>query len=350
MSKLQALINNHKEQLALDKQIMAQRAAEHQAALVAKARERLILAADQWGLDEVLGLHKIEEYPNGQGVVRCVGEICVEGVHIATHAETPVADWGNIEIGLADRAMGFWRYEQASPTWSETVFTPWIVKLATTFIDERAAMLTKLQPRLATARKLVALAKQYEERVTYYRECRRQWAERWTRELWTPWTLWRVRYVPLCNMVGNDSLNLAVDAHGPEVIMCIERPDEIVESLRQFPTTTVHRVETDGLICEMEIPSFLDAEQVFQEEISIGKSLAYHRRYHGCDVVVNVPAIEQREPDKAPELADFPQWVAEVDDHLAEIARRFWESDYGWGDIIERSAEQWVEDWGSVFD
>lgn len=345
MSKLQTLINNHKEQLALDKQIMAQRAAERQAALVAKTRKRLSLAADQWGLDEVLGLHKIEEYPYGQGVVRWVGEICVEGVHIATHAETPVADWGNIEIGLRDAEAGFCRYEQVGPTLNEAQFTPWMVKLASTFFDERAAMLAKRQPRLAAARKLVALAKQYEERVAVYQECRRQWAERWTQELWKPWALWRVRYVPIVAMNVE-----GVDEREPETIMCLEDPGEIVEALRQFPTATVRRVETDGRICEMEIPSFLDAEVVRQEEISIGKLLAYHRHYHGCDVVVNVPAIEGRKPDTAPVLADFYQWVREVDEHIAEIVRRFEEADYGWGDILERSAEQWVEDWGSVFD
>lgn len=349
MSKLQTLINNHKDQLALDKQIMEQRAAEHQAALVTKARERLRLAAEKWGLNELLGLHKVEEYPDGKGVVRWVGEICTEDVCIATHAETTVADWGNVEIGFQDWA-GFGRYEQASPAWSEAVFTPWMVKFAATFLDERAAMLALRQPRLAAARKLVTLAKAYEERVTFYRALRLQWAERWTRELWKPWELWRVRYVPIC-AIANDALDLAIDVHGPEIIMCLEGPDEIVEALRHYSTATVHRVETDGRICEMEIASFLDAEVVPQEEISIGKSLPYHRRYSGRDVVVNVPATEEREPtDTVPELADFVRWVAEVDDTLGVVVARFYDADYGWGDIIERSPEQWVEDWGKVFD
>ena len=281
---------------------MEQRATEHRNALIAKAEDRIATAADKWRLDELLGFREMHVYPDGTGVVRWVGDIYLDGMIIVTHAETPIADWGNIEIGLQDPGTGFCCYEQVSAVWNEAEFMPWMVKLATTFLDDLAAMLAKRQSRLAAARKLVALAKAYEERVAFYKECRRQWAEKWTRELWKPWALWRVRYVPLCTMVDNEALDLAVDVHGPEVIMCIEEPDEIVEGLRQFPTATVHRVETDGRICEIEIPSFLDAELVRQEELCIGKSLAYHRRYHGCDVVVNVPAIEEREPDKAPEL------------------------------------------------
>lgn len=342
MNMLQILIDSHKEQLVLDKRIMEQRAAEHQAALVAKARERLDMVADRWGLDELLGLHEVMVCPADNAVVRYSGEICVEGMRIATHAETTVADWGNIEIGLRDVAADFCRYEQVGPSLDEAQFTPRMVKLAMTFLDERAAMLAKWQPRLATARKLVALAQQYEERVAFYRECRRQWAERWTRELWQTWAMWRVRYVPI--------VAEGADERKPEMIMCLEGPDEIVEALHQFPTATVRRVEKDGRICEMEIASFLDAEVVRLEEISIGKSLDYHRHYQGCDVVVNVPAIEGREPDAAPVLADFYRWVREVDEQIAEIVRRFEEADYGWGDIVERSAEQWVNDWGCAFD
>ncbi|MGD9726908.1 MAG: hypothetical protein AB7R40_22380 [Nitrospiraceae bacterium] len=336
------------QQLAADKVAMEQKAVAFQEERTRKSQERLQMVCDNWGLDELLGLSRMTI---SDIVVRYEGNMCIAGVPLNTHAQTQIGDWGNIELMLEDAENDFRQYQEISPTLNAEIFRIEMLKFVVAFMDRRQHVLAErraaealIQKRLRVARKLVQLATLYGERQALDREQCRQWAERWTRELWRPWALWRVRYVPVAGMAVAD------DEGGPETIMALEGPDEIITALQQFPTATVRWVTTDGLIHEMEIPSFLDATRVEMNEFCIGSRMAYHRCYRRADVVVNVPAVEEREPVLPARLADFAAWAAEVDDEIGGIVRRFYEADYGWEEIAERSAEQWVEDWGAVFD
>jgi hypothetical protein len=134
-------------------------------------------------------------------------------------------------------------------------------------------------------------------------------------------------------------------------MMCLEQPETILAALAQFPTATVHRVETDGAIVAMEIPSFVEAEPVALETLTIGQALAYHRTHRGLEVVVNVPAIAEREPEPAPRLAPFTVWLQDVDESVAEIAERFEAAEWDVAEIAALAPEDALgERCGWLFD
>jgi hypothetical protein len=237
---------------------------------------------------------------------------------------------------------GIYTREEWSVTVGASRFKVEFLQLARHFLAKREPKAL----RLPQARKLIQLAKLYEERKAVYVEMRRQWAERWTKELWAPWVLWRVWYLPVYGKGVEPD-----EERGPEAMMCLEQPETILAALAQFPTATVHRVETDGAIVAMEIPSFVEAEPVALETLTIGQALAYHRTHRGLEVVVNVPAIAEREPEPAPRLAPFTVWLQDVDESVAEIAERFEAAEWDVAEIAALAPEDALgERCGWLFD
>ena len=346
MNKLQVLVNEHNDLMCRQKADMDKSTACAQRTRLDKAQQRLITARLDWGLDELVGLRGDNYQLDEHGRLYHPGEMCVEGVRMDTRVVTQVEDWGNIAVMLAT-ADGFEATETFNPTLDEATFMAALLTSVLQFLTKRASALDLRDRRLPTARKLVALAKQYQDREALYVEMQRQWAEQWTRELGQPWGLWRVRYLPVYYHALTD---VVAQAGGPEVVMCLEGPDVILEALRHFSSATIQRVHTDGQIFTMEIASFLDAEYVPQEMVSIGKHLPYHRAYAGEKVVVNVPAIESREPDKAPTLAVFSEWLAGVDETLVAVAKRCAEADFSVADIAEIDPDVLVAGWGRLVD
>lgn len=342
MNHLQNLLNEHWFQVAYEKEEREIKAIAQRDALVQRTWDRLVRANETWELAKWLGLRGNPLIIDDQ-YVRYVGEVHIDGVDIETYAQTPIRDYANIEIKLEEVGTVA-NYGEVAASLAVEQFRQYLLKFAVEFWTRRETVRAEWGRRLPVARKFVHLAHLYSERVALYESLQKEWVERWTVQLWGPWTLWRVRYVPVAGMAVAD------DEGGPETILCLEGPEAIVEALRHFPTATVRRVETDGTIREMEIPSFLDAERISLVEFSHNKALPYHRHYRAGGWVLNVPAHDERTPDSAPILVDFPQWITEVEDSLGDIARCFAEADYDWADIIERSAEQWVADWGRVFD
>lgn len=346
MNKLQALVNEHNELMNRQKAEMEKRAACERRARLDKAQQRLITARLDWGLDELLGLSGDNYQLDEQGRLYQSGAMEVEGVGIATRIITELLDYGSITVMLATED-GISRTETFNPKIGEKDFMPALLHFVLNFITKRSAQLELSDRRLPTARKLVTLAKQYQARETFYTEMQRQWAERWTRELGQAWGLWRVRYLPV---YYRDLTDVVAQSGGPEVMMCLEGPDVILDALSHFSSATIQRVHTDGQIFTMEIASFVDAEYVPQEMVSIGKGLPYHRQYRGGSVVVNVPAIESREPENAPRLANFCDWLADVDETLVAVAKRCAEADFAVADLAEMDPAMLVTDWGYLID
>lgn len=340
-------MNEAEEERAMMAMTSAHAAVEKRARLERMAQERMAQAVEQWGLVALLGL-PLTDTVMEQAVVRRA-EVQLDETPAVVVVQTGIADWGNIRITLQDVAQTDTAcLEEWGVTLDVERFKAEFVNFVRNFIVHRQQVVVRRGRRLPKIRKLIQLAQHYRERQVAYVEMQRQWAERWTRGLWKPWVLWRVRYVPMYGITsGEDGMG------GPETILCLEEPEEIAAALREFPTATVHRVETDGAIVEMEIPSLLDAELVPQETMTIGEALPYHRRYWavagGAAVLVNVPAIEEREPEPAPTLQPFADFLLEVDEEFAGIVKRMALDDYDATAMAELQPEEAEERLGRFY-
>lgn len=327
-------MNEAEEDRAMMALTNAHAAVEKRARLERMALERMAQAVEKWGLVALLGLPLTDTVL--EEVVARRAQVQLGAAPAVVVVQTSIADWGNIRITLQDTAQAdIACMEEWGVTLDAPRFKAEFVNFVRNFMVHRQQVVERRQRRLSKIRKLIQLAQHYREREAAYVEMRRQWAERWTRGLWEPWLLWRVRYVPVYGITYSED-----GMGGPETIMCLEGPDCITEVLREFPTATVHRVETDGSIVEMEIPSLLDAELCPQETMTIGEALGYHRHYRGHEVVVNVPAIEEREPEPAPTLAPFAEFLIEVDEELAGIVKRMIQDDYEPAVIADMTPEE----------
>lgn len=174
------------------------------------------------------------------------------------------------------------------------------------YAQQRAEDIDRDQRRaqaLAMARGYIEIAKTYTERYERAKARARRWAEEWSKKLWEPHELWRVRYRAVGDNVDTES--------AAESIVVMESPDDILTALHEFTTATVTKVYPTGDAKEIAIASFLDAEMISINAHELELPMVWHRRHSAMGYFVNVPAHVNETPAKGPDIIPWYQYVEE---------------------------------------
>ena len=161
--------------------------------------------------------------------------------------------------------------------------------------QERAARAQR-NADLLYAAQIIELAQAYlHEEALYHNACF-DWAVEWTRELWGPSELYRLRYTPVV-VDGNTE-------HCIQEIVVLDHPSTLDEDAWRHAVT---EVTSDGRTHKMWIGAFLDARPVRYEKPSITAPLMHHRHVSAQGYRVNVPADDLSPVDLAAIAAARPQ-------------------------------------------
>lgn len=129
-----------------------------------------------------------------------------------------------------------------------------------------------------------------------------QWAETEQKRLWTPWTLWKVRYAPLdLHLVNADEDATLSDLI--ETVYTLDQPERFANARPARLT----RVDAHGKTSEFVIGAFMDAERIDYDKPTSN----HHRCYYGGnkyveEFAVYVPPFVMEEPTPAPERPKTP--------------------------------------------
>ena len=149
---------------------------------------------------------------------------------------------------------------------------------------------------LSYAGQIIELAQAYlHEDALYHNRCF-DWAVEWTRELWEPSELYRLRYVPV-TADGNTE-------HCIQEIVVLDHPSTLDVGDWNHAVT---EVTTDGRTRKLWIGAFLDARPVRYEKPQISMGLIYHRSVRAGYYYVNVPADDLSPVDLAAVEAARPE-------------------------------------------
>lgn len=173
-------------------------------------------------------------------------------------------------------------------------------ELTAEFMAARAGFSDLEEQRRAVAGALRDLAAIYVESSAAIAEAQREWAERWTKQLWHPWVVWRVTYTAMTRTQNADEVLMTVHV--------LEHPKTLA---RKLPPLEVSAVSETGEVTKMWIGPFVNAMPQVIEKGSIDRSLPFHRHFYAGAHVVNVPANVDVDPgDPAPEQVSFEETLA----------------------------------------
>lgn len=208
----------------------------------------------------------------------------------------------------------------ASRSWADDV-DDWQAQVAA-LVAEYVAAYEKWEKAFTaqrdTACRIIGLAQYWTEQENAHDERCKAWAQRWTEELWQPWTAWRIDYCP----VGAGEINITVE--DKSLLGSVE--DALVRSavtidgapgnIRYFPQYNV--VDRHGDITRMALGAFFDATRLdYNQPPDINLIAPYHRHYGGGRWTVNVPPTVADEPDPPPKRLE-PAWNQYVYHQLPE--------------------------------
>ena len=160
---------------------------------------------------------------------------------------------------------------------------------------------------LSYAGQIIELAQAYLHEEALYENSCFDWAVEWTRELWEPSELYRLRYVPV-TADGNTE-------HCIQEIVVLDHPSTLDVGDWHHAVT---EVTAAGRTHKLWIGAFLDARPMRTEKPQISGSLNYHRSVRAGHYYVNAPADDLSPIDLAAVEAARPAPPVRWYDWLAE--------------------------------
>lgn len=134
---------------------------------------------------------------------------------------------------------------------------------------------------LIYAAAIIELAQAYVQEYAWYELACYDWAIEWTRELWAPGELYKVRYMPVTAGTYTESFTRDV------VIM--ENPSTLELGNQN---TLVTEVTPQGQACQRWIGAFLDASPIRWHNPCITDRYMYHTSLRAGDYYVNIPPAD----------------------------------------------------------
>lgn len=280
-----------------ESEIQAAKERQEKAERYNAAAARLAVALGEWPLlSKTLGLGVTMR--EGEHNVYIKGETSLQEFEIMTELRTGHAAYdsvyirlGNESKGAAVRLQGDWQWDRLAHGLARTA-DELLTKLRRDAKEEQDRQ-ERAKRNLAEVQQAISLAQEYSALWENYQERCLIWANDWTEQMWEPWELYHVRYVPLHGGLLEPDPAI-VD------IYCMDAPRDIALALQNGPVADVDVVEINGTVTTLTIPSFLDATPVCMESPTILLARNHHRWYKAGNYYVNVPAWDLREPQGAP--------------------------------------------------
>lgn len=181
--------------------------------------------------------------------------------------------------------------------------------------EERTARNAR-NARLIYAVEIIELAQAYVYEHAWYELACYDWATEWTRELWAPGELYKVRYVPV-TADGNTE-------HCIQELVVVDHPSTL--DMGDW-NSVVTEVTSHGHVCKRWIGAFLDAKPIRWDKPLITDRFMYHTHIRAGDFYVNIPPADLVPVDTDAVEAARPEPPARWVDWLRERYSSPWQID-----------------------
>lgn len=162
--------------------------------------------------------------------------------------------------------------------------------------DEERRERNDRNARLIYAVEIIELAQAYVEEYAWYELSCYAWATEWTRKLWAPCELYKVRYVPI-TADGNTE-------HCIQELVVVDHPSTM--DMGDW-NSVVTEVTSHGQIGKRWIGAFLDAKPIRWDKPLISDRYMYHTAIRAGDYYVNIPPADLVPVDTAAVEAARPE-------------------------------------------